>query len=120
MKKFLMSMMAVALCAGVAVASEKAAGGKTCAAGAKKCVCKGTVEAVDVAASTISIKDAKGEVMVCKVDPKTRIKVGHKKATLADVVVGEQVEASCMGDVAKSITVKVAKKNEGKKGEAKK
>lgn len=122
MKKFLMSVMAVALCAGIAVASEDAAAGKTCPMGAKKgakCICKGTVESVDAVAGKVSIKDEAGKVMTCTVDAKTKIKIGKKKATLAEVVVGEPVEAVCKGEVIKSLTVKVAKKNAMKK-EAKK
>jgi len=123
MKKFLMSVMAVALCAGLAAANEEGGMGKSCPMGAKKggkCVCAGTVESVDAAANKITVKGADGKSMVCNIDAKTVIKVGKKKATLAEVVVGEPVEIVCKGDIAKSVTVKAAKKEAEKKGEAKK
>jgi len=130
MKKFLMSIVAVALCAGLAIASEQGAAGKTCPMGGKKamscpmmkgakCVCTGTVESVDVAGNKITVKDASGKSMVCTVDAKTVIKVGRKKATLAGIKAGDPVEVSCKGDVAKSIKVgadmKSAEKKEAKK-----
>ena len=123
--------MAVVLFAGMAAANEGMAAGKTCPMGGKKsascpmmkgakCVCTGTVESVDAAGNKITVKSAEGKSMVCNVDAKTKIKVGKKKATLGEVVVGEAVEVVCKGDVAKSITVKAADKGGEKKAEAKK
>lgn len=130
MRKFLMSMMAVALCAGVAIASEQGAAGKTCPMGAKKgkgarCVCTGTVEAVNAGASALSVKvsgcgkDAKEEVKEFTIAPDTIIKVGKKTAALSEVEVGAEVKLVCKGDAVKRVTVKKGKKEPGKKASKK-
>ena len=128
MKKFLMSMMAVALCAGVAIASEQGAAGKTCPMAKKdakcamkgaKCVCSGTVEAVDAATGKVTVKCEDGTTKELATTADTKVKVGKKKAAVAELKVGDPVEVVCKGEAVKSISVKTAKKNAMKREEKK-
>jgi len=136
MRRLIMSVVAVLLCCGVALAAEKAAenagdkaGGKAAdkaACPAKKpakCTINGTVEAVNAAAMKISVKNAKGEVKELVLAADTAIS-GKKVKTLAEIVVGSTVQVKMVGDVVKSVKVKKlpkpAKVEAGKEAKAEK
>jgi hypothetical protein len=123
-----MAVLAVAaLCAGTVVASEKACPmSKKDAKCTMKCTISGTVEAVDAAANKLSVKTAaagegaKAEVKEFTLDANTRVKIGKKTATLAEVVAGQEVDVVCKGEVVKSVMVKTAKGNLEKQMDAEK
>lgn len=96
-----------------APAAEKAAPAKK-AASVKV---EGTVVSTDAAANTVTIKTKKADEVV-SVTEKTKITVGGKKATLAELTAEMKVTASCKKEedklVAKSISEKAAAKKAAK------
>ncbi len=135
MRRLITSVVAVLLCCGVALAAEKAAENEQGKAGGKaadkaacpakkpaKCTINGTVEAVDAAAMKMTVKNAKGEVKELVLAADTAI--SGKVKTLAEIVVGSQVQVKMVGDAVKSVKVKklpkAAKKEAGKEGKVEK
>ncbi len=123
MRRILMTAVAVMLVAGIAAAE-----GGTCAKSAKgdkggkgkASTVAGEVVAVDAAAGKLSIKDKDGVVTEFAVTADAKImKPGKKGATLADVVVGDNVTVMCMEKdgvkAVKHVKVKPAKKPKGDK-----
>ncbi len=85
MRKVMMAAMAVALCAGVAMAEGAKGGGK-------KPSVTGEVTAIDATAGKLTIKAAKDAVSEWTVPAGVKVqKPGKKNATLADVAVGDTI-----------------------------
>ena len=119
MRKILVTVMAVMVSAGVALAGSTSKG-KSCA---KMPSITGEVTAVDTAAGKISIKDPKGNVTEWLVAPDAKVMVsvkGKKTATLADVAVGDAVtlcyEETNGVKTVKSVKAKAPKKAKADKG----
>lgn len=110
MKRIITSAIAVLLVCGVALANEKAGEKGSCPAGKKsaKCTVKGIVETVDAAAMKLTVKDKKGEVKEVVLNAETKI-TGKGVKAIADIAVGDKVEAKIVDDVAKKVNVKKAK-----------
>jgi hypothetical protein len=59
---------------------------------------KGELTAVDVATNTITIKDAKGVESKSVVTAETKITKGGKKIAIGDLMVGDKVAVTCVGE----------------------
>jgi len=133
MRKIIIGAMSLALVAGVALAAEPtaapaaapAAKAASCPKGKKApktTTCKGAIEAIDAAAGTLSVKNEKGEVMAFKVVADSKVTVNGKKAALADLAVGQDVQVKYCGEgesmAVKSVAVKIKKAKKEKKAEA--
>jgi hypothetical protein len=64
---------------------------------------KGTVKSIDTAANTITVTTAKGDITLA-ITPTTKIKSDKKKATLADITMGEKVTGSYTKDASGAMT----------------
>ncbi len=126
MRKAMAFAMVMAMVAGVA-AADGAMTSATAAKPAKKDTAKkahpmklaGAVTAVDAASGKLSIKTKKGEMKDFTVGADAKVMKGSAKATLADVMVNDEVTVmyEMNGDamVVKSVRVAVAKKKAEKK-----
>lgn len=131
MNKVVSLAVAVLMLGGIAAAGEgtgcpmmKKEASKACADGKKgaKCLVKGTVEAVDAEGMKLTVKDAKGEVKEVVLNAETKL-TGKGVKALADIAVGDKVDAKIVGDVAAKVSVKkakAAKKAKEKKAKAEK
>ena len=70
---------------------------------------EGTLKAVDATANTVTVTTADGDKVI-KTDAATKVRVGKKEATLADLVAGAEVKVHCKDGVATSIKVEKKKK----------
>ena len=119
--------LSLVLVAGLAVAAEEAVKTAECSQAKKtdkasspkgkkaekSMTCKGAIEAVDATAGTLSVKNDKGEVMAFKVTADSKVTINGKKAALADITAGQDVQVKYCGEgesmAVKSVAVKVKK-----------
>jgi len=79
---------------------------------AKTTTWKGTVQAVDAAAMTLTVKDHKGMTMTMPITAGTKILKAGKTAALSEITAGEMVQVTYEGEMAspavKSVKVEKA------------
>ena len=117
MRKVLVLGMMLAAVAGTVMADGMAAKKEAKAPTKKSMQMKGTVVSVDAVANKVVIKDAKGVSSDLTVSADTRIMRNGKKATLAEIMADDSVQATC-SDVNGVMTCKSIKARAPKKAAA--